>query len=770
MLPFKCFLIAGASCPDGASFLPKVAGSVWLANEGLYSLASCPPGYELATQECILCPASSYCLGGSTAPMPCLEGLYSSPGSNSSFSCRQVVFVITYLSFPVFINEFLVSEQETLLQSLALIANIPQGDVQIAGISENGFKKISVICKLATYNAVAATQQRLKLREMQMKLNSFPLQGLPEASLLSVTVTACPPGFKLLAGSGVGNLKNDGVCELCPIGYYCIGGFSQPTPCPPASFSLPGSNSSSSCRPAVFVIVLATLQLPQNNFSSSLQDKFVIALAVASGLPPERVSILTISSADDKARRQDSKNTRIQCQIAVEEAASAADVLSRLESSGLSQELKAQGLPAASLDSVTVLASGQPGGGTQQWVIALAVVGGCLVLLLIALVYLRLFHTKADNGEDPALKKAIAGIRQRLALTPSDGFRLPSERRPFWSKGQDVLLLRQSHLDAAGRLALFRDFDLLHFDAFCLSLYVDLDAGSNRRYQALGDWLLDLAEALIDPEVRPQQGPADCTTVDGRFRYFVHKVGRARIWADDDVLFQSLKAKAQLLMDSIASECDLRFKALCGEPGGGELVSVQHVMQRDSLQWVEKGHSLLHTFSSGPFSAAPQGGAAEAELVFDGSAAKPLSADAKAGHSSNSLAVVSRQDHPQVCDGGGGRENRSWPRPRDGNPSQLVSLSRACYTACSGLCDTLSWRRSTPSPFCLFDLPGRRCGQCSSPATRPSRPLLSGPKSSRTPAHRPDRTGSRGHRRGATEPCCGRRGRRCSWHSSTGGR
>ena len=646
--------------------MPKVVGSVWQAIEGSYILASCPPGYELAAQECMLCPVSSYCLGGSTAPMPCLEGLYSSPGSNSSLSCRQVVFVITYISFPVFINEFLISEQETLIQSLALIADIPPGDVQIAGVSEYGFRKILVICKLATYNAVTAAQLRQKFSEVQMKLNFFPLQGLFNASLLSVTVTACPPGFKLLAGSGIGNLRNDGVCELCPAGYYCIGGFSQSAPCPPASFSLPGSNSSSSCRPAVFVIVSATLQLPQTNFSSALQKKFVIALAVTSGVPPERVSILAISSADND-RRQDSGKTRIQSQIVAEEAASAAVVFSRLDSSGLNQELKAQGLPAASLNSVTVLASGQPGGGTQQWVLALAVVGGFMVLLLAALIYLRLFHSKVINGEDPALRKAIAGIRQRLALMPSDGFRLPSERRPFWNKRQDVLLLRQSHLDAAGRLALFRDFDLLHFDAFCLSLYVDLDAGSKRRYLALCDWLLDLAEALINPEALPQQGPTDCTTADGRFSYFVHKVGRARIWADDDMLFPSLKAKAQLLMDSIASECDLRYKELCSEPGGDELVSLQHFMQRESSQWVEKGHSLLYTFSSGPFSAAPQCCTAEADaradLVFDGSA-KPWTADSKAGHSSDSLAVVSRQDHPQVrvatARQKGGQGNLPW--------------------------------------------------------------------------------------------------------------
>ena len=149
--------------------------------------------------------------------------------------------------------------------------------------------------------------------------------------------------------------------------------------------------------------------------------------------------------------------------------------------------------------------------------------------------------------------------------------------------------------------------------------------------------------------------------MDGRFRYFVHKVGRARIWADDDVLFQSLKAKAQILMDRIASKCDLRYKELCSEPGGGELVSVQQVMQRDSLQWVERGQSLLHTFSSGLFSAAPQCCAAEAvaESVFGGSA-KPLTADAKAEHSSDSPSVVSRQDHSQVCDGGVGRETWPW--------------------------------------------------------------------------------------------------------------
>jgi hypothetical protein len=664
--PHKVF--AGASCPDGASFLPKIAGSEWKAKNGIYTLESCPPGYKLNFQECILCPASSYCLGGSAAPIPCPEGLFSSPGSNTSSCCRQVVFVITSISFPVFVQEFSSSEHEKLKQGLAFASSIPPGDIQEVGVSETGFENTLVIYKLATQDAISAVHLRLKLSQILSKTSSMAFQGLPNAYLQSVTVSACPPGFKLNAEFSITNLGNDGLCELCPAGYFCIGGSLAPTPCPTTSFSLPGSNSSSSCSFAVFVIVVTTMKMPQRNFTSSVQQKFVYALSLASKSAVDRVSVLSVSSTG-KTRRIESGQTRVESQLAATDPNSALDIGNHLDASTLNLELAAQGLPAASLESITVLASSQ-NANAQQWVIALVIVSVVIVFLLVMLVYLRIFYLKPILTDDSDLMLKITEIRQRLSLMPKDGYYLPSEKQSFWSKRRDVTFLRLNHFEAAGRLALFCDYDLMHFDAFCFPLYVELQDGNKKRYQALCEWILELSERLINPgAVLPDKHPSHMT-VDGRFRFFVQKLCKARIWIDDDNLFPSLKEKAQLFMDLIANQCDLRYLELCNEPRGQELVMFQRIIQQDAKRWSSwssgKGNSLLKTFSSGPFfmgspsaPIAPSAPCAPAEtcsavcgsadFVFDKTQQVPSSL-----YVSKSSETVSRQDHMEVRSGGTG--------------------------------------------------------------------------------------------------------------------
>ena len=48
--------------------------------------------------------------------------------------------------------------------------------------------------------------------------------------------------------------------------------------------------------------------------------------------------------------------------------------------------------------------------------------------------------------------------------------------------------------------------------------------------------------------------------VEERFKYFVERVGKARIWDNDDGgLFRRLQEKAALLLDEMALLCDQRF-------------------------------------------------------------------------------------------------------------------------------------------------------------------------------------------------------------------
>jgi hypothetical protein len=141
-------VITGASCPDGTLFLPTIAGSKWTAKDGVYTLVSCPAGYELARQECTLCPAASYCPGGSDAHVPCLDGLFSTPGSESPKACRQVVFVFVSILFPVSTDDLSGSDLLSTKQMLALLGDIFEGDVQRVGISEAGFGRTVVTHKI----------------------------------------------------------------------------------------------------------------------------------------------------------------------------------------------------------------------------------------------------------------------------------------------------------------------------------------------------------------------------------------------------------------------------------------------------------------------------------------------------------------------------------------------------------------------------------------------------------------------------------------------
>ena len=647
-------------------FLPNVEGSIWKAIDGAYSLQGCPAGYEMVMQECVICPAASYCLGGSAPHVPCSVGLYSSPGSKFSSSCRSAVFVFTSLTFSINIGQFLDSEQEDLKLKLAFISNITPSDVEEVSIAETGLGQTLVVYKFATEDAISASNLRIKLVKVLSNPSSIKIVKIEEGNLKSVTVSDCPAGFTLQVMSAITNTGNDGVCEVCPAGYYCSGGSSAPSPCPTSSYSVPGSNASSSCTFAVFILVATTLQLPPSNFTIPVQRKFIAALASASGSAPEQVSVLSFSGV--VARRLHDQETRIQIQIAAGDASSAGGITNHLDATNLNSQLSAQGLPPASLDSISILADSAKSSSTQQLITVLAIVGGLVVLLLVVLVYIQFLRSKVMVIEDSALTLKIRSIRQRLMLMPQDGFFLSTESRPYWNRNKQLFTLRQSQLEAAGRVALFRNFDVIHLDAFCLSLYLEQDSASQMRYKELCQWLLELAEQLINPEILVPQdfdpGHLGCTTVKERFEYFVKKLGKARIWIDDEVLFSSLKDKAQLLMDQIASKCNLRYQALCSEHRGKDLVSLEDIMQQDSVRWRPgKGNSMLKIFSVGAFpssitvTASNKACSASFDTPISKSDLKEDEfANDKFGRSISQVSVA-RQDHVEVRSNGKSRVN-----------------------------------------------------------------------------------------------------------------
>ena len=579
-----------------------------MALNGIYVLQSCPAGYELVAQQCSLCPAASYCKGGTATHTQCQDGLFSPPGSKTLSDCVPVVFVVTYTTFPVFINEFATVLEGNLTTCLATVSGVVPRNILEVSISEAGFGNTLVIMKLATSDELSAAYVKNKLLDNLSNPSLFATLGLPGCVLLSVTVTACTPGFKLVLGSGVHSIGSDGQCEICPAGYYCVGGSTYPTPCSEDSFSLPGSNSSSACAASVFIVVVVTISLPASNFTGVFQQAFISALAASGGCDVDRVLIVSILSLDQVRRA--SGGVKVQSQIAVPDLNAATDVQNRLGASSLNVQLAARGIPASSLDSVSVLASSAQDSTIQPWVIVLAVVGSLLVLLLAALVAVRALRSKGESQEEATVRQKIVEIRQILRLMPGDGFVLNTERWPFWDRWRDVVVLRWSHLEAAARMALFQDFDVLQFNAFCVSLEGETDAASTERYASLCKWLLELSEKLIYPEIEaPKKNfswNASLTfsfqTPEGmpaseRFRFFQRKVAKAKIWLDDADLFSNLKQKAEDLMEKIAKLCEIRYLELVKEAGGQELVEVEKSLQEQSGgKWCRKGTSLLRTF------------------------------------------------------------------------------------------------------------------------------------------------------------------------------
>ena len=182
---------------------------------------------------------------------------------------------------------------------------------------------------------------------------------------------------------------------------------------------------------------------------------------------------------------------------------------------------------------------------------------------------------KHETDEERALRLKVVAIRNELHLRAKDGFYLTSERPSFFHRGDEAVFCRRSHVEAAARLALGQDFEVHLFDAFCLELEGDRACSSKNRVEAVRQWLLNISVALISPD------PPELASL--RFKFFIQKVAKARIWLDDDGLFAALQNKAHCLLQAISLDCELRYQELCQEPGGAELVSFQQEGAERSL-------------------------------------------------------------------------------------------------------------------------------------------------------------------------------------------
>jgi hypothetical protein len=583
------FPFAGATCPNGSMFLPKVAGSKWIPFRGVYSLQSCPPGYELvsAAEECILCPAFFFCPGGSVARSSCPGGLFASPGSASQSSCYKAVFVVVAFDFSVSFDDFSDDDQSILQSKLASLAGFSSSrDVVIDSIFSLTAVLIRTVVKIATPDAAAAARLSKNLGSDLVNKTAFTARGLPDASLHSITVTGCTPGLELLT-SASSLAGTDGKCSMCPAAYYCTGGVGGRSACPSGTFSPPGSNSSRDCSAAVFVLMSVLLPIPYENFTESIELTFVQAVALASKTQEYSVIVTEIAPSPGgrragfhvnqfrEERRAGTTETLVKTQIAAADSGAATAIADSLNTAALNSALISKGLPHGSVQSVSV-STLITSTDVQTWVIAISIIGAFIFLLLIGVAIWLSMRSK-ESSEELILRLAVTKIRQELKITKKDGYFLGSERPSYssWTGTKEALFLRRNHLEAAARLELGQDFDVSLFDAFCLSLERETKTESEDRYLALGEWLLRISEGLIRPELLGRAKGARSNSAALKFRFFVLKVGKAKIWNDNPMLFTRLQQIAHKYLNDIGEQCETRYISLCAEPSGDELITFQ---------------------------------------------------------------------------------------------------------------------------------------------------------------------------------------------------
>ena len=223
----------GASC-DGAGLIGNVPGSVWVEDwsSGQYRLVSCPPGYELlntagdenafsaTSQQCSLCPSSSYCIGGSVPSAACPQGLFSPAGANSSQFCVYAVLVELTINLPMAKTTFDAHKQLLFSMAIARAINIKSENVVIESISQerrsnNG--SIQVVANIAVSSEATASIVVSQLS--QSNINSqLQFEGLPAGQVQSVIVLNSIQTTSMLPvilGASLGGFAILFVASLC---------------------------------------------------------------------------------------------------------------------------------------------------------------------------------------------------------------------------------------------------------------------------------------------------------------------------------------------------------------------------------------------------------------------------------------------------------------------------------------------------------------------------------------------------------------------------
>jgi hypothetical protein len=230
------------ACPVGAmcniTFKSRVSGAVWTPDyeNGIWQLKSCPAGYELlntagssglfsqVNQECSLCPAAFYCVGGVAHRSACPQYTYAVPGAKSLSECTPAAFLEVAVLLPMRQTEFTTEKQDLLVQALAAACSTNTTAVRVLRVdssTRSASNSIRVISEIAAIDSDAAAQLGSKINTDNLN-EQLAAVGLPQGAVSYYKVVAgSDSSYQLPLAVIIGSVFA-GLAGLALAGYFVL--------------------------------------------------------------------------------------------------------------------------------------------------------------------------------------------------------------------------------------------------------------------------------------------------------------------------------------------------------------------------------------------------------------------------------------------------------------------------------------------------------------------------------------------------------------------